>query len=1540
MPILGGLFARNGGGSSATSKSKSASDLHASSSQSLSPSNNTSTPSSNQPSPTGEYVSFTSGPGPSSPNGRGLAYAGEQKEKRGLFGRKRSVNALEPSVGQQTLGEFAFEHPQGQGQPRPAYLGRLSTSSDLAPAGSSLRPPLGMGSAWGTSTRSLPPASPASSMSLSPFQNNPGSNSYSYSAASNLAGHVGSPLAPSISPTKSTMSGRTATTDKTSKTSKSTGAKAGRRFFSGWGRKSGGTSPVPPSPSRPTQDDRGDFNLRAFRHVNGSRDNLSATPPSPSARHHPNNINNAGRGAGGGGPAKLTATNLSALEGAGDGDIVAPRRPRPRGTSDASASNSRISVAAFREAQARRVGAGSPAPGDSPGGVRSPSPGPGVYSRAPSPGPYNSGMAGSGSRSGIHLQGQQQYQQYQQQQQSQMQQVQQHHPQQQPQLQQAQRPPAKTHASAPAPAPAKKKSGHMRERNQWDSDEDEEEEEEEESESEAQSGAGPVRKRTITRAARSEAGHGGKGQVYGAGIAGSVSTGNISADVGAAASKRLSQQLPALQIPTRQQSAPPSAPPPQRQAAPPRRPTSSSQSDSDSDDSVDSDDAPLATLVAPRRPGSALSSRSNLNLSAGGSQTNLSPGGSNANLHAAGSHSNLHQSSLPPFAPSPSRPTHKTSGSASGSSVTSSRGAPGKPKPLIDIAALTAARPTLFGQPKEDGFTGGGMLASVSPSSNLAKSESPVLTSRSPPISNTGLVQFPSPPGSPVAEAPPALRMLSSMSPSPTPSTALRSSPMRRETAGSAVSLGAPMTRSTSPVGGGRRDVLSERLRAVAAANNVERERKLHVGQKTPEKPQHLAPPAAYANVAARKAFHRRSSSDIISRQPPAWDENDADKDGDGALGRDLADMLGGGIALVSRNGEMGSPPRAKSMDLDAVLAEQARQERPKDTIAPIVIKQRSPPPSFSVTSRPAHHQARSVSDLAGNVRQRSSTLVPVSTTSASGSSSFGGSNRSGSNSQSPSVAPSSTSGSAAHDNARLGSTPAATTTSPTPMRARQRSSTMMPLGTTPVTVAPAPVAAPTAPPSMLANPSHHPPTRPFAAPRMQRNSPASSTGDSSSGPAPLTPRDGSDFGSNSARGSNSGSGGREERDGGTAAWSGGVSGLVPVGAGGRRMHPNQRRSVSFDFEEDGVGIGDGKGKAKAKAKPRETPVQEEERRRERRRSEARAAIELGNVINGRGPIADEDDEGGVDSDDDVPINQQQRLNPMMSGANMNPMMGMNMPMGNMGNMGMGMPMNMGMNVPQMNMFGGSPGGMSPWGQSPPNMLSPAQFMLSPPTPGGPQDPNFYVAHQQAMLFAKQAYQMAVAQQAMAAAGDEWERGSSVGGIGGAAGRGSVYGGSVYGGGARSEYGGGGGSVVGSSYGGGGGMGMQGGWGAPSMLFPPAPRSMYGGGGSGARSEYGGGGGGSGGNWNSSRSVYGETFGPSTERYTPPRSVSGNLTAPQGQGKPRGDSGYFPPQGQSARPGPGGGNSGSPRPRTASQPATPSKGARRPPPPSSWKAAP
>ena len=94
------------------------------------------------------------------------------------------------------------------------------------------------------------------------------------------------------------------------------------------------------------------------------------------------------------------------------------------------------------------------------------------------------------------------------------------------------------------------------------------------------------------------------------------------------------------------------------------------------------------------------------------------------------------------------------------------------------------------------------------------------------------------------------------------------------------------------------------------------------------------------------------------------------------------------------------------------------------------------------------------------------------------------------------------------------------------------------------------------------------PPLRPFA----RRDSPASSTGDSSSGRAPLTPRDGSDTRSTYSRPS--------------------AMSANRGGAGARRRKP----SVTFEDDKDKERVG---------------ATTDEIRRKERRRSEARAALEV-----------------------------------------------------------------------------------------------------------------------------------------------------------------------------------------------------------------------------------------------------------------------------------------------------------------------------------------
>lgn len=195
--------------------------------------------------------------------------------------------------------------------------------------------------------------------------------------------------------------------------------------------------------------------------------------------------------------------------------------------------------------------------------------------------------------------------------------------------------------------------------------------------------------------------------------------------------------------------------------------------------------------------------------------------------------------------------------------------------------------------------------------------------------------------------------------------------------------------------------------------------------------------------------------------------------------------------------------------------------------------------------------------------------------------------------------------------------------------------------------------------------------------------------------------------------------------------------------------------------------------------------------------------------------------------------------------------------------------------------------------QAPNNMMnsmpSPQGMMFPVPPPNA--DPAYLAAHQQAMMIAKQAYQMAVAQQAMAQANEEWERGSTAtsayGGFGGMSNMSSVGG--------MTGMGGMGGM---NGMGGMGNMGMgmfPGQFGMPgwtgSMMFPNSAQSMYAGsvmgselginGGWGSQSVYGGpgdrssrmfsgGGGNSGGSvvggFSSSRS---DAFGPTSSRPGP-----------------------------------------------------------------------
>jgi hypothetical protein len=235
--------------------------------------------------------------------------------------------------------------------------------------------------------------------------------------------------------------------------------------------------------------------------------------------------------------------------------------------------------------------------------------------------------------------------------------------------------------------------------------------------------------------------------------------------------------------------------------------------------------------------------------------------------------------------------------------------------------------------------------------------------------------------------------------------------------------------------------------------------------------------------------------------------------------------------------------------------AEEIKPESGKaeeDRIVPTPIRQRVPPSSFSVTSRPQHPSPPgsasivSSSNPPAQPRQRSTTLVPASTTSSS------------LNASPPPPMPSPREREQANVSAP-----------------RPRSSTLSSVGGTSGLMPVFPV-----------------PTKPFAASPGRRGSPASSTEDSSSGRVPLTPRDGSDVGPARASHTREGSG----------EWGSGVSGLG-AGKGKERVGQQKRPSVNFEDNTERV-----KGRRVNEPESTETS---EIRRRERRRIEAKAAIDV-----------------------------------------------------------------------------------------------------------------------------------------------------------------------------------------------------------------------------------------------------------------------------------------------------------------------------------------
>ena len=615
-------------------------------------------------------------------------------------------------------------------------------------------------------------------------------------------------------------------------------------------------------------------------------------------------------------------------------------------------------------------------------------------------------------------------------------------------------------------------------------------------------------------------------------------------------------------------------------AAPSMRPHSPAETDSD-------DDAPLAKFLGPNRPGSALSS-----------------------------YSNLHSRSTGNVSARSTNHVYK--------------------KPLIDIGELTGGKRTPPSKMKStDGFTMGQQTLisegnfSALPASSSTAVPTP-LTSKFPPGN------FISPPSTPAKE----MKELISGPPDTTN-----------------MPVPAPTRRDTSPdVLQQRKDLLSERLSRVVQktvgsgsssgtdgfpGNNQDHPRSqgelAEEGRdQSPmgEGPVNSASTGAVPsqqdekrNTSPRSILnHTPTSSSVFRGHRPSGSSATLKPSPPSPPDEELALMLGAaGIKFISRAGEStseeeeeeeseSSESESSSSGRDKKQVVTDKESSPdQDRIAPIPIKQRAPPPAFSVTSRPTFPRnagasrtslgessrvvsgqttrtsialGESLSSLkpastpTPTSRKRSSTLIPSSTTS---SSIFGSSSSSlgskvtptsrangGGNPNSPgSPSQANIDRATALKAAAAGkSSPASSPTLLAPgMPPRQRSSTMLPSMPT------------SASPTSSKSPSM--PNRPFAA---RGNSPASSTGDSSSGRAPLTPRDGSDIG---------------RRSKGSAAtqneWSGGASGLTVTSKNKGKQH-FKRRSVSFEDETGGMN----------------TDEDREVKRNERRRVEARAAIEVG----------------------------------------------------------------------------------------------------------------------------------------------------------------------------------------------------------------------------------------------------------------------------------------------------------------------------------------
>lgn len=547
--------------------------------------------------------------------------------------------------------------------------------------------------------------------------------------------------------------------------------------------------------------------------------------------------------------------------------------------------------------------------------------------------------------------------------------------------------------------------------------------------------------------------------------------------------------------------------------------------------------------------------------------------------------------------------SHSNPRSASGHSQATAR-SPSQLKPLINVNELITSKPTSVTSPPSDAaFTQGPTLLSRGKSATTTTHGTLVI--ESPKLGETkqartaALVKAVSPPSSPVKEMKVAL-------PQSLEGTDTSDCPSQKSLQG-------------KETGQQKRDPLSDRLsRAV---------KKSLTSPPSPSVPPSTLPVpnntslsrerSQISGIASSETLQMRRSTEasrvVLPRNPAPTIQSSPEEYS--PPDEDLAKLLGtAGIKFISRAGESS----------ESEYSEEDKQKE-KDRIAPIPIKRRTPPPAFTVTSRPSllrqeeqqsndtpsrsqspkqtETRATQPKTTLSDERQRGSTLTPFP--------SFPSSNAPGPESDltvSRNLTSTGTdiSSKNGNSNGQVGVVTSLTaakverTTSVQPALARQRSNTMVPSVSSHV-------------------------QKPFnvldqSLATIRGNSPSSSTGDSSSGRTPHTPQDGSDLGVQDEK----------VRRKATIVKD---STSTASGLGIKRQNAHvKRRSVSFEDSlhelntrpsrshiREGARVGsdalDGRGGSHLREGALDngnlSDEEKEARRKERRRKEAKNAIEV-----------------------------------------------------------------------------------------------------------------------------------------------------------------------------------------------------------------------------------------------------------------------------------------------------------------------------------------